>query len=113
MRLVPKSQFEVTAMLARLYTPDLKAPEKLLLLILSDYGDSLGGNINPSLSTLAERSCMSRRSVIDNLKKLEDKGYIARFKGGVVDGHNVTNKYYINMEKLGFKYNGLRLVAAN
>lgn len=100
----PKSQFEVTAMIIRQPTPDLKAPEKLLLVILSDFGDEKGGNIHPSINTLAKMACMSRAATINNLKKLEEKGYIAKFKGGVVDGQNVTNKYFINMEKYGLKY---------
>lgn len=103
---LPKSQFEVTAMILRQHTPDLKAPEKLLLAVLSDFGDHKGGNIHPSLKTLSERSSMSRRSVINNLNSLEEKGYIAKIKGGVFEGQNVTNKYFINMEKFGFKYDG-------
>lgn len=102
---LPRSQFEVTNMIIRAKTPDLKAPEKLLLAILSSYGDEKGGSIHPSINTLAEVGCMSRAATITNLKKLEEKGYIAKFKGGVIDGQNVTNRYFINMEKYGFKYN--------
>ena len=103
---LPKSQFEVTAMIIRQCPADLKAPEKLLLVILSDFGDEKGGNIHPSINTLAKMACMSRAATITNLKKLEEKGYIAKFKGGVIDGQNVTNKYFINLEKYGFKYDG-------
>lgn len=99
-------------MLMRLDTPDLKAPEKLLLLILSDFGDELGGSIYPSLKTLSERSCMSRSAVITNLKKLEDKKYIGKIVGGVVDGQNVTNRYFINLEKLGYDYQRKRFLAS-
>lgn len=102
---LPKTQFELTAMIIRTKTPDLKAPEKLLLVILSDFGDNKGGSIHPSINTLAELSSMSRRAVINNIHNLEEKGYIAKFKGGVIDGENVTNRYFINMEKYGFKYN--------
>ena len=91
-------------MLSRLDTPDLKAPEKLLLLVLSDYGNHTGSAIHPSLTTLSRRACMSRASVINNLKKLQDKGYIGKRTGGVIDGQNVTNSYLINMEKLGLSY---------
>lgn len=91
--------------------PDLKAPEKLVLIILSSYGNSLGQNIYPSLNTIANKSCMSRRAVIDNLAKLEAKGYIGKRRGGVIDGQNVNNSYVINMEKLGFYYDKGKLVA--
>ena len=87
-----------------LSTPDLKAPEKLLLILLSDYGDRNGGGIYPSLVALASKSCMSRAAVINNLKKLETKGYIGIVRGGVKDGQNITNTYAINMEKLGYEY---------
>ena len=100
------SQFEVTAMIIRTTTPELKALEKFILVVLSDYGNEKGENIHPSLNTLAEKTGLTRRSVINNLKGLEEKGYIAKFKGGVIDGENVTNRYFINMEKYGFKYDG-------
>ena len=92
-------------------TPDLKAPEKFILVILSSYGNSLGSNIYPSIRTLSLKSCMSRSAVIDNLAKLEAKGYIGKRKGGVIDGQNVNNSYVINMEKLGFYYDKGKLVA--
>lgn len=107
---IPTSQFEITSMLTALFTPDLKAPEKLLLIVLSDFGDEKGDSIYPSLSTLAERSCMSRASVIVNLKKLIEKNYIAKITGGVINKQNVTNRYVINMEKLGFCYDHGRIV---
>ena len=100
----PKSQFELTSMLMNLPTPDLKALEKLLLILLSDYGNKIGENIYPSLARLSEQACMSRRALIENLKKLESKGYIGIVRGGVIDKQNVTNSYVINMEKLGFEY---------
>lgn len=111
MRKVPTSQYQVTAMLTRLNTPDLKAPEKLLLIVLSDYGNHKGEDINPSLTTLSQRSCMSRRAVIDNLRKLQNKGYIGRIKGGVFEGQLVTNRYFINMEKLGYSYRSGNLIS--
>lgn len=108
---VPASQYELTSMLIQSSTPDLKSLEKLLLIVLSDYGNEKGEDIYPSLSTLADKTCMTRRSVINNLKSLEDKGYIAKFKGGVVNGQNVTNRYFINLEKFGFEYNKGKVIA--
>lgn len=107
---IPKSQYELTSMLIQSTTEDLKALEKFILIVLSDYGNEQGEDIYPSLSTLAEKTCMTRRSVINNLKSLEEKGYIGKFKGGVVDGKNVTNRYFINMEKLGFHYKNGKVV---
>lgn len=101
---VPKNQFEVSKMLMDLSTPDLKAPEKWLLVLLSHYGDEVGLNIYPSLETLAAASCMSKRAVIDNIRKLKEKGYIHVRKGGRINGQNVSNTYSINMVKLGFEY---------
>ncbi|MBY3790708.1 helix-turn-helix domain-containing protein [Photobacterium carnosum] len=101
---VPASQYELTSMLIQSSTPDLKSLEKLLLIVLSDFGNEKGEDIYPSLSTLSDKTCMTRRSVINNLKSLEGKGYIAKFTGGVVDGKNVTNRYFINLEKFGYDY---------
>ena len=100
----PNSQYELTNMLFKLPTPDLKQPAKALLWYLSHFGDSLGQNIHPSISTIATDMCMSKRAVINNLKDLETKQYIGIRKGGVFQGKNVTNQYIINLEKLGFKY---------
>jgi len=104
MKVLPKSQYELTSMFIRTLTPDLKAPEKWLLVLLSDFGDEQGKRIYPSLSKLSSLSGMSRRAVQDNLNRLELKGYIARSSGGVVDGQNRTSSYFINMERLGFDY---------
>lgn len=101
---LPESQFELTSMFIRTRTPDLKASEKWLLVLLSDFGDESGKRIYPSLKTLSELSGMSKRAVQDNLNKLESKCYIGRSSGGVFDGQNRTSTYVINMEKLGFSY---------
>ena len=100
----PKTQFEITNMLFTLPTPDLKQPAKSLLCYLSHFGDSLGHSIYPSLNTIANDMCMSKRAVINNLKDLENKQYIGVKKGGVFGGKNVTNQYIINLEKLGYSY---------
>ena len=96
----PNSQYELTNMLFKLYTPDLKQPAKALLCYLSHFGDSLGGSIYPSINTIASDMCMCKRAVINNLQDLEDKKYIAVKKGGVFKGQNVTNQYKINLKKL-------------
>lgn len=105
---VPKSQYELTAMLAQHLTnknsPDLKHGERWMLVRLSFYGNATGGSIYPSLTRLADDTGMSRQTVIDTLKKLESKGYLGIIKGGMIDGQNVPNHYAINMEKLGYEY---------
>ena len=104
MAALPNSQLELTTMLARVDMDDLKAPEKLIVLVLSTYGNNKGENIYPSLTTLAKKCSMSRPSLVANLKKLVDKGYIGVKSGGVVNGQNVTNQYMINLEKIGYDY---------
>ena len=105
---VPKSQYELTAMLAQHLTnktaPDLKHGERWMLVRLSMYGNATGGSIYPSLTRLSDDTGMSRQTVIDTLKKLEAKGYLGIIKGGIIDGQNVPNSYAINMEKLGYEY---------
>lgn len=102
---LPRSQLEVSTMLMRQVLPDLKCPEKLLLVLLSTYGDETGMKIFPSLGTLAAQSGMSKAAVCTNLNKLEEKNYIARNKGGMINGRNVTTWYQVNLEKLGYEYN--------
>ena len=103
-------------MLMRQVFTDLKAPEKMLLVLLSTYGNDQGDNIFPSLATLAAQSGMSKAAVCTNLTKLEDKNYIMRNKGGFVNGQSVTTWYKLNLEKLGYNYDkkgkvALRLVS--
>ena len=96
-------------MLFDLDTPDLKSSAKIILLYLSSKGDAVGGNIFPSLETIAKKTSMSRRAVIDNLKILEAKKYIGVKKGGIYAGKQYSNQYIINLEKLGVEYNETRV----
>lgn len=98
-----KSQFELTSMILRIQTPGLKAPEKLLLATLSTYADSKGESIHPSLKTLSLVTGMSLRAVQDNISRLVDKGFLTKRSGGVIDGVNVPNSYYLNFSALGFE----------
>ena len=105
----PNSQFELTAMLFDLDTPDLKSSAKMILWYLSSKGNAMGESIFPSLDTIAKKTSMSRRSVIDNLKILEEKEYIGIVKGGMQNGKHYSNQYVINLEKLGVKYDETRV----
>ncbi|MGY6429900.1 helix-turn-helix domain-containing protein [Vibrio parahaemolyticus] len=85
------------------HTPDLKAPAKMILVLLSGYGDSKGQNIYPSLSTIAKLSGMSTRSAQDNIDKLVKLGYVKKKSGGYCQdtGQNMTSRYMIDLERLG------------
>ena len=91
-------------LLTTMNVPDLKHGERFTLLILFSFADIGATKIKVSLKDLGSRVGMSRAAVINNLKKLETKGYIGIVRGGVKDGQNITNTYAINMEKLGYEY---------
>ena len=76
-------------------TPELKISERMLLLTLITQS-------NLSLTQISKISGLSRKSVTDNLAKLESKEYIQRIKGGIIDGKHVNTKYYINTKKIGY-----------
>ena len=102
---LPRSQMEITNMLARKVFLDIKAPEKLVLVVLSSYGDSEGGSIYPSLKTLSAMTGMSKSALCSTLTKLETKDYILRKRGSGKDGANETTSYQLNLTKLGgYKY---------
>ena len=56
---------------------DLTASEKFVLLALARYANALGGNIYPSVPTLADNVNLSVSQVRKILCKLEKAGYIA------------------------------------
>ena len=54
----------------------LPSAAKLLLLKLADYGDDEGGNVFPSITTLADKTGISRRSVQRLLREFEQRQLI-------------------------------------
>lgn len=66
---------------------------KLVLLALADYADDEGGGIYPSVTTICERTLLSRRAVINALDALKTTGVIAVSERSSRYG---TNSYTIN-----------------
>lgn len=91
---------EIIKFTGEIPTPEIKMGERLILITLMTQSNS-----NPSLTKLSKISGLSRKSVVDNLAKLESKKYIQRIKGGIIDGKHVNTIYYINMHKLGYQDN--------
>ena len=100
----PKSQFEVSDMLMETDMPDLSHSEKWVLVMLSKFGNSKGGNIFPSLDLLARKTSMSKRAVQNQIKSLKEKGYIGVRSGG----KGKSNQYIINLEMIGVVYPDLK-----
>ena len=78
---------------------DLKAPQKLLLLILSSYADE-HGECWPSQSTLADLAGMTRQSVNSNIKILVEKGYLVSNQQARKDSGQTSNLYQVKVNKL-------------
>lgn len=99
------SQYELTNMILFAHTPELKAPAKMVLTLLSGFGDAAGNNIYPSLKTIAKLSGMTTRSAQDNINKLVELGYISKVSGGFDSetGQNVNSQYKLRLEKLGLE----------
>ncbi|MDI9599907.1 MAG: helix-turn-helix domain-containing protein [Acidobacteriota bacterium] len=95
----------------------LKAPPavKLVALILADHADS-DGVCWPSYRRIAERSCLSERTVRRYVGELADSGVIRKLQtGGLAsrDGERVwtTNHYRIDAEALAAQPSLLKVVA--
>ena len=51
----------------------------------------------PSYDLMAHDTKLSRRTVIRCVKALEEKGFLRKIRGGIIDGKNVSNRYIIAM----------------
>ncbi len=67
---------------------------KMILLKLADYADE-DGICYASTKRLSEECEMSRRTVFRHIKKLEEKGVIARVPRFFQDGRQGRNDYHI------------------
>lgn len=66
----------------------------LLLIAMADFADDKGGNIYPSMKTLAARSMLSPDQARRRIAKLVDDGYVKIVaKGGWRGGKNFANEY--------------------
>lgn len=76
--------------------PNLTASEfrVLVALMAYDWADANGtrkGVVWPAMATLGERLGLSRRAVLNTLRRLESKGYVSKLSGG--GGRMRTNVY--------------------
>ncbi len=76
---------------------DLKAPEKLILLALSDHADDQG-MCWPGLRGISKKCGLSRRAVISNLNNLINKGLVKKEPRFDDAGNNRSNYYYLTTE---------------
>lgn len=73
----------------------LPSTQKLVLIMLAERHNSDSGRCDPSHERLADDCGLTRRSVMDQIKKLEDAGYIrpmSRAKGNL----KLSNHYVLN-----------------
>ncbi|MFT2536388.1 helix-turn-helix domain-containing protein, partial [Escherichia coli] len=73
----------------------LPSTQKLVLIMLAERHNSDSGRCDPSHERLADDCGLTRRSVMDQIKKLEDSGYIrpmSRAKGNL----KLSNHYVLN-----------------
>ena len=57
---------------------DLPQNEKFVLLAYADHADHNGNNIFPAVSTIAEKTGYSERSIQGITRSLEEKGYLIK-----------------------------------
>lgn len=82
------------------FRSQLEPREKLVALALADFADDDGGNVYPSIKTLADKVSMSAGNVRRIVRQLEKIGY-ARLVGNAAGGApSATRRYRLNAEAL-------------
>ncbi len=76
------------------FNSDLKPIEKLVMLCLADNANNEGVCF-PSINTIAQKSGLSKKSVIDNIAKLEDKKLLIKKYRSRKKGGRSSNKYLL------------------
>lgn len=71
--------------------------QRSLYVVLIDRRDS-HGYCHPSLSLLAHDAMISRKSVLNNLRRLEEMGLIVRSNRVGKDGGYMSNEYYVSLD---------------
>lgn len=71
--------------------------QRSLYIVLIDRRDS-HGYCHPSLSLLAHDAMISRKSVLNNLRRLEEMGLIVRSNRVGKDGGYISNEYYVSLD---------------
>lgn len=75
--------------------PEGGATSKLLLVMLASYADE-NGKCWPSAARLADDCCVTRRSVTEHIRTLEDAGYLTR-QNRIAEGVKQSNIYHLNL----------------
>lgn len=73
--------------------------ERFVLLALANYADA-EGKCWPAYATIAERTALSRRTVIRCVESLIEHGYLRRRSRQRDDGESLSNYYWIDFGKL-------------
>lgn len=97
------SQFSLTKYIAENVNGSnsgLDMKESYALLMLSTFLNSSTLQCNPSKATLAERCCMSLRTMNVAINSLIEKGYITHVRGGLVGTLRKPNSYTFVYEKI-------------
>lgn len=68
----------------------LKAVPKLILLALADHANDEDYTCWPSITHIAKKTGLGRSTVIDNINKLADTGYVRRTSVGNISGATTT-----------------------
>jgi biotin operon repressor len=75
----------------------IKSGQKLVLLVLANWANDITGQCWPCVETVAEKCCLSRASVIENIQKLIELGLAASQKQHDTRGYRRANLYSLNL----------------
>lgn len=81
------------------WAQQLKQGPKLVLLALADYADD-DGVCWPGFDALSEKTSMSRSSVVESIKALEQAGLIVIEKRADARGYRASNRYQLNISNV-------------
>lgn len=74
---------------------------KIVLAVLADIHNERTNLCFPGITTLSRRTSMSRQSVVNNIRKLEQAGLISVERDGGNGAGARSNKYTFHIEKMG------------
>ncbi len=63
---------------AQIWKLELEPTDKLLLLALGDYSNDSGTEIYPGYDSLAEKTGLTKRTIITKIQKLIELGFLTR-----------------------------------
>jgi Helix-turn-helix domain len=75
----------------------LPTHQKMVLIMLANRTNHDNGLCFPSLTLLAEECGMTKRSIIEQIKKLEQRGMLSVIRNKDIDDINSVNKYRLNL----------------